>query len=294
MLLEMIVVLAILALLVGLTIPAVQYARNAAARAGCASSLRQLALATHGYEAVRAKLPPGCDYPIRQASPYDNTLGIGVSWQTSILPYVEQDGLWKLAWDAYRERPRGNSPAHDYVKAQTVNLFTCPADSRRTGGFGNRDVWGLTSYLGVAGTHVRANDGVFHKDLVVRMSAITDGTSNTLMIGERPPGPKGVYGGWYAEWGIESVCPIAQILAAGTVEWAPEYGIGCRPGGSPLRAGNVENACDANHFWSLHGSGANFAFADGSVRFLRYSTRTEVLAALATRAGGEIVGADDY
>ena len=109
------------------------------------------------------------------------------------------------------------------------------------------------------------------------------------MIGERPPGPKGDPGAWYAAWG-HGVCPLSQILAAGKI--APSLdGVDCPPSLSPLRPGRLEDPCHTKHFWSLHAGGANFAFADGSVRFLAYR-QSEILPALATRAGGEVVSAD--
>lgn len=145
----------------------------------------------------------------------------------------------------------------------------------------------MTSYLGVAGTERHQEDGIFHKNLAVRISDITDGTSNTLMIGERPAGPNGIYAGWYAWWG-SSVCRSAQILPVGPNDWIPREGVGCRPEPISFRPGQIGNACDLNHYWSPHSTGANFAFADGSVRFLRYDA-DPIMPALATRAGGESV-----
>jgi prepilin-type processing-associated H-X9-DG protein len=285
-LVETLVVIAIVAVVVGLTVPAVQRVRDAGARLKCASNLRQLALAVHLFADVRQQLPKGCDYPFLR-SPNQLLTQTGLSWQTSILPYVEQNALWRLAWEAHRQDPRGHAALHGVVKAKTVPVYLCPSEPRQMGGYGNGLEWGLTSYLGVAGTGVWKNDGVFHRNYAIRFADIPDGTSTTLMIGERPAGPKGIYGGWYAEWG-SSVCQLAQILPAGSNDWIPFEGRGCRLSVRALRPGEFDNACDVNHFWSLHLGGAHFAFADGSVRFLTYA-RSEVLPALATRAGGESV-----
>jgi prepilin-type processing-associated H-X9-DG protein len=291
-LLETLVVLGIIAVLVALLVPAVQKVRDAAHRAGCASNLRQLALAVHQYADARHRLPQGCEYPFLK-SPEQLVKQIGMSWNTSILPYVEQNALWNLAWDAHRKDPSGNAPEHLAVLAQTVPVYLCPSESRQTSmAPDGRTVLGLTSYVGVAGTNRRYNDGVFHINYTVRLADITDGTSHTVMIGERPPGPYGVFGTWYAAWG-DSVCPLSQILpTAEDVDLAIPPTSDCPYAGEPLRPGRLGDSCDTNHFWSLHVGGANFAFADGSVRFLRYS-EAQVLPALATRAGGEVVE-DDF
>jgi prepilin-type processing-associated H-X9-DG protein len=233
-------------------------------------------------------LPQGCAYLDHRDPLYFQNQST-LSWQTSILPYVEQDALWELAWQAHRQDPSGAGPLHARVGSHPVPIYLCPAEPQQTGGWDELR-WGLTSYQGVAGTSVWRKDGIFHKDFTVRFADVTDGTSNTLMIGERPPGPRGIYGAWYDDWG-NTVCPLSAILSAGKINsWAPDD---CLPVPGPLRSGRIDNVCDVTHFWSLHINGANFAFADGSVRFLPYSAST-VLPGLATRAGGEVVSPNDY
>jgi prepilin-type N-terminal cleavage/methylation domain-containing protein/prepilin-type processing-associated H-X9-DG protein len=284
---EVLVVLAIIGILLGLTVPAILRVRDAAARAGCASNLRQLAMGVHLFADSQGQLPQGCAYPPPRPTP-DFSREVGLSWHTSILPYVEQDALWSMAWQAQLEKPGGNSVLHAAVREKAIPVFLCPSEGRKTGGGWQGVVWGLTSYQGVAGTSVYRNDGIFHRNFTVRFADITDGTSNTLMIGERPPGPRGMFGAWYSDWGY-TTCKLSTILPAGTVNsWDPG---GCRIIPGPLRPGRLDDPCDVVHFWSLHLSGANFAFADGSVRFLPYSA-SKVLPALATRAGGEVVSAD--
>lgn len=131
--------------------------------------------------------------------------------------------------------------------------------------------------------------------LGVRLAEITDGASTTVMLGERPPWGRYLGGTWYS-----SVIDDPSLVAD------PNYGggsigsmyvssagdwYGCR---GPFRfgPGRLSNRCDANHFWSLHGGGGSFAFADGAVRFLAYPV-ADVLPALATRAGGESVPVPD-
>ncbi len=198
--------------------------------------------------------------------------------------------FWEGARAALSQDPSGNSPPNARVGLQPVSIFLCPTDGRQIGTQGSTIQFALTSYVGVAGTGVGKYDGVFHQNYAVRLTDISDGTSCTLMIGERPPGPHGLYGGWYGAEGY-SVCPLAQILSAGTnLSW-PSEASNCSIPLYSFRAGQIDNACDVNHFWSLHPGGANFAFADGSVHFIPYS-QAAIMPALATRAGGEVVDFD--
>lgn len=281
---EVLVVLALLAIITGLIFAGIQRARVAAARAACASNLRQVSFGIHSFETAHQNFPKGCDEGHSRAR-VDTPTPVGLSWQTSILPFVEQAPLWAQVERAHREDPRGHSPAHGALCGAVVQLYVCPADGRgaMTDGFG--ESYGVTNYRGVAGTGIRADDGVFHIDLRIRPTDVTDGLSNTAMIGERPSGPQGAYGGWYASWGLQR-CPLAQILPAGYNGWIPSDATGCRVSISSFLPGKPDSLCSVGHFWSLHTGGANFAFADGSVRFLRYDA-AGILPALATRAGGE-------
>jgi prepilin-type N-terminal cleavage/methylation domain-containing protein/prepilin-type processing-associated H-X9-DG protein len=283
-LIELVVVLAILAILSTIIVAAVVRVRAAAARLQCANNVRQLALAVHHYENSRGQLPQGCFYFT------NNYYEPGISWHTSILPYVEQDQLGNMAWQLNVADPSHFLiSAHDSIGAHVLSTYLCPSESRRTGFYvAYGSPWGCTSYLGVAGTDNSLKDGVFHSAFTIRFTDITDGTSNTLMIGERPPGPDGLWSSWYSEWGYR-ICQLSAILPAGPfTTWMPNQ---CRPMEGSLRPGRSDQPCDLGHFWSLHQGGANFAFADGTVRFLDYS-RSSILPALATRAGGEVVSDD--
>jgi prepilin-type processing-associated H-X9-DG protein len=287
---EVLVVIGIIALLVALSVPAVQRVRDAAARAHCSSNLLQLALGVHQFEATHRKLPEGCAYPLSK-SRRDLMQQAGVSWQTAILPFIEQVPLWNLAWEAQNQDPIGtHSLLHRQVMETTLPVLLCPTETLSKGqNAGNGWSWAVTTYPGVAGSNRRAHNGIFHKNFTVRFGNITDGSSNTLMIGERPAGPDGDFSGWYAEWG-NSVCALSQILDAGYGRWNPGH-LSCQITLSVFRPGRLGEMCDVNHFWSLHGGGANFAFADGSVRFLLY-TSAPIVPALATRDGGEVVSPD--
>lgn len=277
---ELVVLIGILTVLMGLLLPAVQKVRQAAARAACASNCRQIALAVHQYESVATRLPIGCDYTSASAG-RDVANDAGVSWLTSILPDVEQAPLAGQAEAAYRFDPTGASAEHRRIGSAVVPVYLCPTEARRVGTNGLGLEWGLTSYQGIAGTATLADDGVFHPGLKVRLNHITDGTTNTIMIGERPPGPDGYSAGWYSAK-TYTRCQTCQILPAGSLGVLPS---GACPSAPSFAPGQSDDLCSTGRFWSTHPGGANFAFCDGSVRFLTYSV-APILSALATRAGG--------
>jgi prepilin-type processing-associated H-X9-DG protein len=252
--------------------------------------MHDLAIAVHNYESFHHKLPEGIWYPFLRDSS-DMNRQAGVSWQTAILPFIDQATLWDMAWEALGDDPRtGETPLHRFVAEQVIPSFLCPTERYQIGwNPASKQRWGVTSYLGVAGTNKWALDGVFGWNLTVHLVDITDGTSNTIMIGERPAGPDGLYAAWYAGWGNRAY-GTNFMLDAGYGYWSPTE-TSCRQGSTVFRPGELDNLCDVNHFWSLHAGGANFAFADGTVRFIPY-TSAEILPALATRAGGEVVSLD--
>jgi prepilin-type N-terminal cleavage/methylation domain-containing protein/prepilin-type processing-associated H-X9-DG protein len=278
-LVELVVVLAIVGLLAGLTLSAVQQVRAAAARAACGDRLRQLGLAAHGYHGGHAALPPGVSVKADAGSyPYLN-------WEARLLPYVEQDALWRQAEEAYRLRP-DDFTADPHPVAVPVAAFACPADPHAPG----PRVWrggryAFSSYLGVSGTRRTRHDGVLYVDSRTRLADITDGASNTLLAGERPGTPDAAFGWWYAGAGQHGDGSADSVLSTGERAGSVWFS-GCP--GSPARfgPGRLDNQCDGLHFWSMHPGGAHFLFCDGAVRFVPYAA-ADLLPPLATRAGGE-------
>lgn len=146
----------------------------------------------------------------------------------------------------------------------------------------------LTGYLGVSGTHQLAYDGMLYVNSKVSFKKVLDGTSNTLLAGERPPSADLVWGwrfagsGQYPYFGATDVTlgvneiknPASPLAAAAT---------------DIFRLGSTIDLANEHcwHFWSLHPHGSNFLFVDGAVRFIRYDIGQPTLNALATRAGGE-------
>lgn len=274
---EVIVVLAIIGLMSGLLLSAISKARNAAARTQCTNNLRQIGIALHQYEGAHLALPPGIasDTP-RASMPY-------VGWNGRILPFIEQESLWRTMQESFRQdRNFLHDPPH-VMRRQVVRLFGCPADSRVS--LGSRIIGGepaFTSYLGVEGTDQFSEDGVLYCDSRVRMTEIRDGKSNTLLIGERPPSANEMLGWWYAGWG-QGKDGSAEMLLGAREYNVGTYGPDCPPGPYHFQPGQLRWQCDAFHFWSLHSGGSNFAFCDGSVRFIAYSADA-IMPALATRA----------
>jgi prepilin-type processing-associated H-X9-DG protein len=193
-----------------------------------------------------------------------------------------------------------------------VALYTCPSDSRPlTISYVDGQTIAFTSYLGVSGQTAdktppapatAARDGIFFCNSSVRMMDIRDGASNTLLIGERPPSADLLFGWWFAGGGYDGKLEAGDNLlgvreynyARTAIEWTAAAGItpvDCPDTKVNFQLGTIRDTCDQIHFWSVHPGGANFALADGSVRFINY-TSDPLMPALASRAGGESVG--DY
>ena len=210
-LIELLVALAIISLLMGLTMSAVQRVRGAAARVRCQNNLRQLALGLHQYHGAHAALPAG--HTAADGTPKSMRL----SWHARILPHIEQDALWSEILRAYATDPRphtSNHPPHRAIQATPVSLFLCPAAPHGSTGnpFETQLTIALTDYLGVLGTDMRTRNGVLYLNSAVKLTHITDGTSNTLLIGERPPPGSLLYGWWYGGIGQDGEGSVEVVL----------------------------------------------------------------------------------
>jgi prepilin-type N-terminal cleavage/methylation domain-containing protein/prepilin-type processing-associated H-X9-DG protein len=286
-LVELLVVIAIVSVLIGLILAAVQRVRATAARVRCADHLRQLGVALHGYHGAHGQLPPGMSYrEEKDPQPF-------LSWLARLLPHVEQNALWQQTEEAFRQDRNFLTPAHA-ARGVVVPLFTCPADPRTATPSG-KDITGhpvaLTSYLGVEGQNAGLADGLLYLDSRHRLADATDGASNTLLVGERPPSADLNLGWWYAGWG-QRKNGDAEFLLGTRTRCYNRFRASCDEGPYHFTPGKFDNPCDTFHFWSPHPGGAHFLFADGSVRFLRYSA-DPIMPALASRAGGEPVGLPD-
>ena len=291
-LIELLVVIAIIAILIGLLVPAVQKVREAAARAQCQNNLKQVGLALHNHHSARGVFPPGA---VTQATP---RLGVNANvqhgWVVFLLPYLEQDPLYK----------RYNLNTNWYQQAAGVietplAVLQCPSapNANRADSFTSNGVavkpaaidYGVDNGVSSAliPTYVPATSdlrGVMVVNFTARVADIRDGTSNTLMITEdagRPnvfrtggAGTGRFSGGGWADRDNEFI--THGFNAAGTSNPGP-----C-----------AVNCTNDNEIFGFHTGGASVVFADGSVRFLATSVDIRIVAALITRAGGEVIPGD--
>jgi prepilin-type processing-associated H-X9-DG protein len=290
-LVELLLVLAGVAVLIALLVPAVQQARAAAYRTQCENNLKQIGLALHNYHAINHALPKGMD----GGPPDQNHLYLS-TWMLRILPYLEGEDLYQQALAEFAKQPDPLHPQPHSTLAAVVKSYACPMDPRSTDSqLALRDNYmaGLTDYLGVSGQNSLINNGVLFKDSHVRLQDITDGTSTTLMVGERPASTDCQFGWWYAGVGQISTGSGDSVLGVQEPNWLPvTTGSLCGPGVYQFKSGQLNNQCDMFHFWSLHTGGAHFLFADGAVHFLPY-TAAPLMPALASRAGNEGVSVPD-
>ncbi|MFO0799499.1 MAG: DUF1559 domain-containing protein [Gemmataceae bacterium] len=301
-LVEVLVVVSVCAILIALLLPAVQAARAAADRMVCRGKLRQIGLAVQNYESTVGRLPPAFQHNRpTDPSPYPH-----LQWPLLIAPYLELEPNWQMVEADYRKSRDVFLPTPHRGVGLPLKPFSCPSDPRTAVPWevhflytlalprptGMTQQIAFNSYLGNAGAVTARHDGVIVADGKVTMVGIIDGTSNTLLAGERPP-PADLHYGWlYVGWGAEpngngelsSVIGVRDPNPFARFIPTPQ----CGPGPFPYRQPDLTATpdCAMFQFWSLHAGGANFAFCDGSVRFLTYSA-DPILPALATRAGGE-------
>ena len=287
-LIELLVVIAIIAVLIGMLLPAVQKVRDAAARMRCQNQLKQIGLGLHGFHDVAYSFPNGLRYG------YGPTPKPWSGWTLDILPYLEQDAAAKAADAAYAANPNPfQAPPHSGL-ATVLRAYVCPADGRILNPQASKKnglVVAFTSYVGVAGRDQYSRDGVLYLDSRVRIADIADGTSGTLLVGERPPSADFQFGWWYAGSGFSATGSGDIILGVEQPNLLPIVTGSCGPGKYSFAPGSFTDRCAMLHFWSPHNGGANFLFADGSVRLMSYAA-APVMPALASRAGGEVVSSE--
>lgn len=242
-LMEALVVISVISVLLSLSIPAVQKVRAAAERLNCSNNLKQIGLALHSWHDLHESFPSG-QYSAASAPPHWK-----MSWRAQILPEIEQEALWQQVVEDYAREPDPFASARPH-RAPPVVLRTlgCPSDPRTRRSYpipGSPVQIAFSSYLGVSGANVRASDGVFFLNSQVRITDITDGTSNTLMVGERPPSSDLRLGWWYAGIGFDRNGSGDSILGAAE---NPARLRGCSSTTAAYRAGKFDNYCDAAHF----------------------------------------------
>ncbi len=298
-LIELLVVIAIIAVLIELLLPAVQKVREAAARIKCGNNLKQLVIGMHNYHSANGSFPPGFNTPTPFVNTYPTYFNAAWSWSSLLLPYVELDNVSRqmlVAENTMFGAPGGVGSVESCFPANIpgqlsttkISLFRCPAD---TGPDQNpiRNGHGMSNYRGVAGPYtypyISVNQdfgGIFWQNSRIKVTAIGDGSSNTLCIGECK----------YDELSGQTAC-----IWAGMGGWNP-------PGASSgsVRISDVMwyvdnasaqvNGTAPQAFSSRHPNGAQFAFCDGSVRLFRNGTDPNIIRFLAGRDDGIVVPND--
>jgi prepilin-type N-terminal cleavage/methylation domain-containing protein/prepilin-type processing-associated H-X9-DG protein len=301
-LIELLVVIAIISVLIGLLLPAVQKVREAANRMQCTNNLKQIGIGLHNYSQTFNQFP------------YENNNDNDshrCNWVAHLLPYIEQPFTGQAVQPAGPNLGVRNVAIPDTF---TIKIFLCPSDGPTmsadgTVAMGNylgvnapntdqRDFWNTnTAGVFVYMVHNTVNTGFNPNSPAIKrdgppttIASIRDGTSSTLAVGERPAYPDLPEAGYCGAW-VYSEMDSALGLP-NTKQWCAtvdQNGNSCPGGKQWFGPGSSKNYCDSQHFWSQHPGGGNWLFCDGSVRFLNYNVGTSVQAALATKAGGEVI-----
>jgi len=304
-LIELLVVIAIIAILIALLLPAVQQAREAARSAACKNNLKQIGLAIHNYESSHGTFPPG--YLHMRGDTYNTLTGytvnrtvddnhMGFSWGTMILPYIDQAPLYNQfnfglpPFDAANLTPR----------EMHLSVYLCPTDPDSEGNFVVRDDaaspveqyaaasyaanWGPADASNNLDATPDASTGVFYRNSRVHIRDITDGTTNTIAVGERtnglilggvPPHPSFETAWVAAVRDIDTSADDHGHMVLFDAQFLPNKATG--PGADRGVSGP-------------HVGYAQFLLCDGSVRTIGESIDAGIYRGLCSRAGGEVIG----
>ena len=277
-LVELVTVLAIISTLLAISLPAVLSIRNAAQKTECANRTKNQTLACLNFESSHQHFPPGSGSVFR---------GKGhVGWMTFLLPYLEQQSLMSAIKDDFAYISNPLAPGH-LALGTVVAAYQCPSDpAAGKPHLIEGNLVATASFQGVAGTNHLKHDGIFFSNSNIRITDIQDGTSNTLLIGERPASKDRWYGWWYAGIGQDGKGSLDFFLGTNELILKNALRLEECDSGPYVFQGGQDDQCDVAHFWSFHPGGANFSNADGSVRFISYDSH-EVLILMSTRADGE-------
>lgn len=293
-LIELLVVMAIIAVLIGLLIPAVQRVREAASRAKCQNHLKQIGLAFHNYHSAFGRFPSG--YVSRADEENGPGLGPGWGWGAVLLPYIEESALHRQI-DFSRDIA---DPVNTAARTLRVNIYLCPSDEVDYLTFTVSTESGtpicevaFSNYVGVAGTfevtgYPDTGTGVLFRNSNTRVTDITDGSSNTIFVGERCSA-RSPQTTWV---GAVTSCAVPPINLGYDFEGPPVLVLTNTGEAADGRVPNnpLDHVEDTN---SRHPLGVNFLFGDGSVRVIQNTIRPTLWEALGTQAGGEPVGFDN-
>ncbi len=305
-LIEILVVVGIIAILLGLLLPAVQAVREASRRASCVNNLRQIGIALTMYEGIYHTMPPGVAEDLGGQTP-------GWAWGFNILSSLEQTVIYNSANLQYPVIAMQNNTAI----STTVNVFQCPSENNDLpfdSGFlgvtiSGSFLPGTSQYIACSGrmrvgdeispgllAFDAKGDGVFFRNSQTTIASITDGTSYTLFIGERARAVADVSWAGVATavmpfctksgWPVQSCESAVFIVLGRTGNYPPD----------PFHSGDITTVYTPNSsaqgpdaFGSHHPGGCNFLFGDGSVRMVRQTIEPLTFLALGSRGNGEII-----
>ncbi len=287
-LVELLVVVAIIAILISLLLPAVQQAREAARRVQCRDHLRQFGLALHNYASSHSILPPGYIYrPDTSTTPTSN--GAGFGWGAMILPYIEQAALYQqFDWNVPL-----HATANLAVREKHLPIFICPSDYVSGNGFvlmgPGPERYAMASYAGSFGPpdldlNQEQRLGIFSRNSATRLGDVTDGLSQTLMCGERMNGP---FRNGFAH---ANHFDYETAWSGAIRDWdEPDDDHGHM---TLFQTGHVPNhpLSDDRDVSAPHIGYANFLLGDGAVRPVSENVDIVLYQRLSTRASGEVIG----
>jgi prepilin-type processing-associated H-X9-DG protein len=284
--LELFFVVAIMAILIALLLPAIQAAREHARRAMCVNNLLQLGIAMGNYASTHSVLPPGV---VNDKGPIvSQPVGYHHGWTVQILPFIDQNNVYRrfdLEKSIY-------APSNETARSMKIATFLCPSS------FSTGEIFYAGCHHDVEAPIAADNHGVLYLNSHVRFDDITDGLAHTILLGELKSGDPLILS--WASGTRATLRNTGAVLNSENPVTALYAGIAqlSEAEKQAAAAKMIEDGAIpvdfVGGFSSWHPQGANFAFCDGSVRFVRNNVREHVYRLLGNRADGELISDNTF